>query len=453
MTRRRPMLLLALGAVLAGLLVAIVLAVALPQARDAVAVAGGGGDPLAPAATAPADPSRPARAPARPQPRGAGLLRLRATAPPRVEASAPDSRGGPPWVVRVFPSQRFAPARGGRALRRIGKPEVCAQLGRELDGRFGWVDATNTWRPVPVSYWGAPILCWHRGVEPQLQLTTPISDPSGGGADPLNAVVWGFAGRAAAVDLTVDGARRGVDPTPHGVVLAVLPPGGRRHRARAELRFRDGARATAELGPFAEQRAMASHGGIGDRAHPRFAPGTPQVVDFRVPDPDGGLPWGIAVIRNDDGSGWCRSALGQIVGERVGFVDERLGTFTDATNGVDCIWVGEGTHPTPDRPLEVAYGFSAGGSPSLPPATQTAPSPGRVMRRTLPGRFTVTGLAHDDVVSVTIATPRDVRTVTPSRRAHVFAAVYDGDFPVGEIAVSARLRDGTVYRAPPYTVF
>jgi hypothetical protein len=450
---RRPVLLLALGAVLAGLLVAVVLAVALPETRDAVAVAGAGGDPLAPTATAPADPARPRRAPARPEPRSAGLLHLRATEPPRVEASAPDSRGGPAWVVRTFPSQRFAPARGGRALRRIGKPELCAQLGRQLDGRFGWVDATNTWRPVRVSYWGAPILCWHRGVDPQLQLTTPVSDPAGGGAEPLNAVVWGLSGAPATVDLTVDGTRRPVDETPHGVVLEVLPPGGRRHRALAAFRSPDGRRETAELAPFAEQREMVSHGGIGDRAHPRFAPGAAQVVDFRLPDPDGGLPWGIAVIRNDDGSGWCRSGLGQIVGDRVGFVDEQLGTFSDATNGVDCIWIGGGSHPTRTRPLEVAYGFSAGAGPSLPPAAQTAPSPGRIMRRTLPGRFTITGLAHADVVSVTIATPRDVRTVTPSRRAHVFAAVYDGDFPVGEIAVSARLRDGSVYRAPPYTVF
>jgi hypothetical protein len=451
-SRRRPFALLAAAAFLTGLVVAAVLALALPSTRDAVAVAGGG-DPLATTVAPPPDLSRPATAPARPEPTDLGVLRLRATAPPRIEASAPDTRGGPRWVVRTFQARRFVAPRGGGALQQIGRPEVCAQLGRELDGRFGWIDATNTWRPVGVTYFGAPISCKRRRADPTLQIATPISDPSRGSAEPLNAVVWGFAGAPARVALTVDGRARPVIPTPRGVVLDVLPPGSRRHVARAGFRTRDGRRETVELAPFSEQRQVVSTGGIGDRARPRFRPGAPQLVDFRLPDPAGGLPWGIAVIRNDDGSGWCRSGLGQIVGERVGWVDEALGTFADAGQGVDCIWIGEGTHPTRRRPLEVAYGYAAGGALMAPPGSSTTPSPGRVMRRTLEGRFDVTGLAHPDVVSITIATPRDVRTITPSRRAHVFAAIYDGDFPAGSIEVSARMRDGTVYRAPPHTVF
>lgn len=453
--RRRPLALLALAAFLTGLVAAAVLALALPATREAVAVAGAG-DPLATTPAPPADPARPAIAPARPEPRDErlGFVALRPTAPPRVEASAPDSRGGPRWAVRTFPSQRYVPVRGGRALRRMGKPQTCAQLGRLLDGRFGWIDATNTWRPAEIGWFSAPISCWRSGEDPDLQITTPISDPAHGSAEPLNAVVWGMAGAPAQVGLTVDGSARRVAPTPSGVVLEVLAPGGRRHVARAAFAYRDGRRETAELGPFAEQLRGVSRGGVGDRARPRFRPDAPQLVDYRLPDPDGGLPWGIAVIRNDDGSGWCRSGLGQIVGERVGWVDHALGTFADAGQGIDCIWIGEGAHPTRSRPLEVSYGFGSGSSTlTAPPGTPAEPSAGRVMRRTLEGRFEITGLAHPDVVSVTIATPRDVRTVTPSRRARVFAALYDGDFPVGQINVSARMRDGTVWRAPPYSAF
>jgi hypothetical protein len=44
---------------------------------------------------------------------------------------------------------------------------------------------------------------------------------------------------------------------------------------------------------------------------------------------------------------------------------------------------------------------------------------------------------------VTIETPRDVRTLTPSAGDHVFAAVYDGGFPSGHIVVIAHMRDGS----------
>jgi hypothetical protein len=88
------------------------------------------------------------------------------------------------------------------------------------------------------------------------------------------------------------------------------------------------------------------------------------------------------------------------------------------------------------KPVLVSYMF--GDRP-----TGADPQPGRVARRTLPGQTMVWGRARDDVTAVTIATPRDVRTLSPSPRAHAFLAVYDGDFPTGEIVVTAHLRDGS----------
>ena len=51
--------------------------------------------------------------------------------------------------------------------------------------------------------------------------------------------------------------------------------------------------------------------------------------------------------------------------------------------------------------------------------------------------------AHPDVVSVTVVSPRDVRTLTPSPRDHLVAALWDGTFATGDIVLRARMRDGS----------
>ena len=43
-------------------------------------------------------------------------------------------------------------------------------------------------------------------------------------------------------------------------------------------------------------------------------------------------------------------------------------------------------------------------------------------------------------MSVTIRTPRDVRTLIPSEG--FVMAVYDGQFPGGKVTATARMRDG-----------
>jgi hypothetical protein len=78
------------------------------------------------------------------------------------------------------------------------------------------------------------------------------------------------------------------------------------------------------------------------------------------------------------------------------------------------------------------------------PPTPRAP----IERRTLPGRTIITGVAEADVVSVTLATPRDVRTLRPSGPEHVFIVVYDGQFFRGRITASVLLRDGRTVTEP-----
>ncbi|MCP9491785.1 MAG: hypothetical protein MSC31_18210 [Solirubrobacteraceae bacterium MAG38_C4-C5] len=74
----------------------------------------------------------------------------------------------------------------------------------------------------------------------------------------------------------------------------------------------------------------------------------------------------------------------------------------------------------------------------------------RVRRRILPGRTTISGIAADGVRTVTVRTPRAVRTLRPAPGG-TFLIVYDGMF-VGsaEVEVTATLEDGrTVTGALP----
>ncbi|HWX73733.1 MAG TPA: hypothetical protein VNZ05_00405, partial [Solirubrobacteraceae bacterium] len=97
----------------------------------------------------------------------------------------------------------------------------------------------------------------------------------------------------------------------------------------------------------------------------------------------------------------------------------------------------------PGRKRQPVHFDSQGGPESGPPGAP-APTLARpeVQRRTLPGHTIITGIADADVVSVTLATPRDVRTLRPSGPQHALIAVYDGEFFRGAITATVRLSDG-----------
>lgn len=105
-----------------------------------------------------------------------------------------------------------------------------------------------------------------------------------------------------------------------------------------------------------------------------------------------------------------------------------------------------------DAPSSAAWraGSWCGRSAANRSLSRAAPAEGDAeaarIRRTLPGRTTISGSAHPDVRDVTIQTPRDVRTLRPSGRSRSFLAVYDGEFFSGKITLTARFADGTTSR-------
>jgi hypothetical protein len=154
-------------------------------------------------------------------------------------------------------------------------------------------------------------------------------------------------------------------------------------------------------------------------------------ASVRVADPDGAAPW--AAGSSGAGTRQCRF-VSQLVDGRLAWVDEENAT----------VRFGPGSFATgdlrPTRHVAATIELTGpGAGPQLRPQ-QDSPSPAQVARRTLPGRTFITGQVRPDVRSLTLRTPRDVRTLTPV--GGTYLAVYDGAFYGGEITVTAHLRDG-----------
>lgn len=358
-----------------------------------------------------------------------------------LEARVSDPRGGPDWAVRVFDADEVPP--GG------GEPDRmrCAQLGRVYQGTFGWVDAANVFRPVAFDLAGAPAWCGPpggSGGEPTLRFETLITDPAAGAAVPQQTVAWGYAG-AAAEEVEVrlgerverpELSRRGAFVVPAGpevgpqeVRIAVTGDDGER---TVERFGRPGAPAFADaLGPGG--RPVARYRQLDEPAH----------VQARAPDPAGGLPFGVAAAPGTDGSS-CATGPGRIVGDRVGRVDFALGTFFAFTpRGCTNVDVPPAL-PTPGGEHPFFTGGSSGGGVDWELGAD--PQSGRVARRTLEGTGVFTGQSRRDVVTITIATSRDVRTLRPAGPSNSFLAVYPGGLPLGEITVTATFADGSTSR-------
>jgi hypothetical protein len=169
-------------------------------------------------------------------------------------------------------------------------------------------------------------------------------------------------------------------------------------------------------------------------------PHKPQV---RAPDPDGGAPWGFAATVD------CSTAIGRIVGGRFATIDLTDGVLksgAERTGGQ----AGCSTHPAPFTPARilrqpVEFEMQQAQMTSTPFGREPEPfSRPQIERRTLPGRTIITGVAHADVVSVTLSTPSDVRTLRPSGPLHTILAVYDGFFLRGKLTAAVRLQGGRV---------
>jgi hypothetical protein len=430
---------LLISALMVGVFAGALGAVVLPRGAQAPAQAPSGGRPGSEAPdplTAPVgDPRRPeVAAPAR-QPRGESFVVIRARSRPVIEVRARDPLGGPDWAIRTFRANREAEDRPGRPIGR----NRCAQLGRLHHGRFGWIDGTNVFRPARIQYTGAPLWCGSRrpdlGGEPHFDTFTRITNPDRGAAAPIQSVAWGVAGPTGTPIVKVSGRQLKFPKTPTRPFLVLGDAQLDLDSIRLEVRYptrptvrRGGPDGSRPFDRFRETLRPENRPDVPKhRAQPTLA--------VRAPDPGGGLPWGLEAIPAQAG-GWCVSSEARIVGDRTGSVDAALGTFTpQPVSATRC--------PTPTRPLTrrkpLDFSYGGGGIEDLPGRPSGS---GRRIRRTLPGRFSIAGRAHSDVRDITIATPRDVRTLRPAPDSGAFLAVYDGGFPTGEIVLTSRLRGG-----------
>ncbi len=361
-----------------------------------------------------------------------GYVQLRTRTTPRIQARSPDPDGGPDWVVRVFRAERVVPADSRRpGVSPVVGRNLCAQLGRLHRGEFGWLDARGTFRAAPVALTGVPTNCGSRRAAPSgggaIDVRTTITDPEAPASEPKVTVAWGLAGRGAErIDLRLGEA-------------SVTGP----------RRSRDGAWLLAIRGPQPErglhgriayrERSVTVVDGVPRRARPRHP--VPSIPRFarrtaaQAPDPNGGLPFGVAVARHRDGR-VCWTFGGRVVGDALGVVDYRLDTISGAFGGGSSCG-GPVSRGKTRFPVAIGWGAGLGGDELGDDDARRA----RVVRRTQRGSTVFAGTVDPDVVAVTFVTPRDVRTLRPTNGAVIVA--YDGRFAAGESKVIARMKDGT----------
>jgi hypothetical protein len=423
----RTLCLLLLAGLALGILAGGVVALAVPKTTDR--------STATPTATAAAAAKAPPADPVRVAPPLAQLpgfdvgLRIDRTSV-RLEARTRDPRGGPDWAVRVFRAARLT----AKSARRRGVDPVigrnlCAQLGRIHRGRFGWIDGSATFRPAGFSQRGAPTVCGSRrpdmGRRPMTSFEALISDPAAGEPRVYRTVLWGLAGPAARAATASLGGRHAATKLSGRGAFLVLGPGTLHADAvKIQLRYAAGPPKLVDLG------LKDAPPNIGPRVKGR--PVGTTVVEARAADPSGGLPWGVSATRSS-GDGWCVTSPSRVVGDRLGQADPALDTVREMfPSRYDC----PGNRGTLTRARPLALASQYGG-------TSVASDASRTVRRTLPGRTIFSGVTRSDVASITIATPRDVRTLVPTRRAHAFVAAYDGTFPTGEIVITSTFDDGT----------
>jgi hypothetical protein len=328
----------------------------------------------------------------------------------RLEARIRDPGGEADWALRTFRTTS-----GGATLH-------CLQLGRVDDlGRFGWIAPGAAFRPVGFRFGEAPGTCdsarFLRRVGAQVSQAVLISDPRVALPRAARTVTFGLAAPGAR-GIAVDGAD--VPVSESGAFLRV-ERGGTSPRAPA---------AAVVLADGTVRRAPQPRPPIAPRTS-RAAPGTARLA-VRAPDPAGGAPWGVLAARSLEGR-TCVGSPGRAVGEAVGHVDPWLGLFLGDAGLSTPLCPRAARVPTRARPAALS---------TLGSSLADEDPRGRIERRVAGGRTVLHGPVHRDVVSVTIRTPRDVRTLVPAQPYRVVLAVYDGRLDSGPLTVTSRMRDG-----------
>lgn len=323
----------------------------------------------------------------------------------REGARLADPAGGAPWVLRTFlgrlaPGTRYSGAKPG--------PFSCWEVGRDLGGALRRPSAG----PV-LGFGESDASCNDDEAQPRVPVVLTAYAADAGAYAPRvgSVVVEGMAPTARRIELLgLPGGARRLPIVGHGGFLAVLDPATVRSALRVRVTLAGG-------------RVRTS--GALDAGR-----GAPTTVDARAPDPDGAAPWVVAVGKE------C-VRMGQLVGGRLGFVDASTGAVRYG-NGVAS-----------------SCGGSLSGSRrvSLGVQTVTNRQPGTTeaqrRRRTLTGRTVLYGRVLPGVTSLTVRTPRDVRTVRPTGPGRAFVIAYDGQLAGGEIVVTPHgPRPGRELRQP-----
>jgi hypothetical protein len=331
-----------------------------------------------------------------------------------------DPAGGPRWVLRSWQGVPNPKASAGPAA--SSSRNYCFQFGVIVNGQL--VQPRTGSAPIPWNPPGHPgglageercnearTLASHG---PLFSVESFVGDPYAYAPRPIRTVVSGQLPPGASHALLIGaGEPRPLTVDSNEAFLLVLP--GRYWDAPLHVAYTRGGRTIG----LPTSRHATAHKPNGT------AP------EARAPDPDGGAPWGFTVQAKGS------NEFGRIVDGRLADIDEARGTVVNGP----VVWGSGDGHPPGEQPQVAldeqtveANGGIAGSILSLTRA--------QIERRTLPGRTVITGIAMPDVISVTLVTPHDVRTLRPSGPHHVLIAVYDGAFYQGVSTATIRLRDG-----------
>lgn len=334
----------------------------------------------------------------------------------RIVRSADDSTGGARWALRRWRARvnpRITARERGLLCFQVGHPGPGGTLVLPRPG-----GGDRTLEPDEQAYCNGPEwLAKHAG---GAIARVEVDDPASPDPRPQRAVVAGLLGPGIrSAQLLGTGAPRPLELGPDGTFLVVLPALEVAREPRVRLVRVDGRTQTTRANTL--------------MAPCRLQPGR----SVRVADPDGGPPW---VYGTSSVDGRHCTFNGRVVAGRLAWMSAEDGTVAFGPGSFSSAPPGGGSRRLPRRPR---LSFTVTGPGNEPPRTDPADAPlaPQIARRTQPGRTLVTGSAPPDVTSVTIRTPRDVRTVTPV--AGLFMAVYDGAFYTGEVLVTGHRADGT----------
>ena len=343
-----------------------------------------------------------------------------------ISRRAKDPTGGPPWALQTWKAR--LPAVSPRHAGDV----TCFAVGIQERGRLVEPAAGGKRRIVAMGWPDA--VCGElrqRRTVAAPDVRTYVDDAASADPRPVRVVVAGMLGDGArSASLLGAGAPRPLSLGKLGTFLTILGP----EHAGATLRVREHRRS----GVVATSRSPGLL-----EPHGRCTATAGQSV--RVADPEGGPPW--ITGRGRTNGLKCRYTARLVGGRLAQLLDDR----NWVRFGPSTVSVLLDRHPTPrkaNRPLVVRVTDTRPGGRPAP-----APSGAQIARRTLPGRTVLTGSATRAVTSITLRTPRDVRTVRPGPTG-LFLAVYDGAFHSGEIHATARMRDGrTITQTFPVGLF